>query len=76
MLISTLQLVLEMKNIEFPESSVIPDELLSFRRVGKRLEAASGKHDDTVLSLSFALSVAEKADKGWDLSAIPKAKNE
>jgi phage terminase large subunit-like protein len=75
-LISTLQLVLEAKNIEFPESSAIPDELLSFRRVGKRLEAASGKHDDTVLALSFALSIAEKADKGWDLSAIPKAKYE
>lgn len=35
-----------------------------------------GKHDATVLALSFALSIAEKADKTWDLGAIQKSKHE
>lgn len=33
------------------------EEMLSYRRVGAKLEAASGKHDDTIMSVSFALTV-------------------
>lgn len=73
-LVSTLQLVLEKRNLEFPECA-ISDELLSFRRQGKKLEAACGQNDDTVLALCFALAVAEKAEKGWDLSDIPRFKH-
>ena len=75
-LIATLQLVLEKRILEFPEGCALADELLSFRRQGKKLEATVGKNDDTVLALCFALAVAEKAEKGWNLSDIPRFKHE
>lgn len=69
-MISSLQLALESQKIEFPNNSVITEELLNFRRTGKKLEAAHGKHDDTVMSLSFALSVSpfNKPTNEWTLS--------
>lgn len=69
-MISTLQLALESEKLEFPNNSPITEELLNFRRTGKKLEAAHGKHDDTVMSLSFALSVSpfNKKSSGWSLS--------
>jgi len=57
-LISNLQLALEKQELTFPADSPITEELLTFIRKGKKLEAAAGKHDDTVLALSFALSVS------------------
>lgn len=57
-MISTLQLALEKQNLSYPAKSPIVDELLSFRRDGAKLQAASGKFDDIVMSLSFALAVS------------------
>jgi len=56
-MISTLQLALEKQAISFPKNTPIIDELLTFRRKGNKLEASSGKHDDCVMALAFALSV-------------------
>lgn len=71
-MISALQLALE-KNILIHPNSVITTELLSFRRSGNKLEASSGHNDDTVMSLCFSLTVAEKGKaKKWDLTAIPR----
>jgi hypothetical protein len=57
-LISNLQLALEKQVLKFPADSPITEELLTFIRKGKKLEAAAGRHDDAVLALSFALSVS------------------
>jgi hypothetical protein len=54
--IERLHLALEKQMVRLPKSSPIVNELLSFRRVGKRLEAAPNAHDDCVMSLALALS--------------------
>ncbi|WP_169222728.1 Terminase-like family protein [Brasilonema sp. UFV-L1] len=69
-LVSTLQLALEKKTLTYPQNSPIVEELLSFRRQGKKLEAATGKHDDTVLALCFALSVINRNKPFIDVSKI------
>jgi hypothetical protein len=53
-----INLLLETGKILLPKISPVIEELLSFKRKGKRLEAMAGKHDDTVLALSFALEVS------------------
>ena len=55
-MIATLQLI-EKQLFKYPENSQLTEELLSFKRVGKNLEAANGKHDDVILSACFALAV-------------------
>jgi hypothetical protein len=50
-----INLLLEKGKLLLPKSNPIIEELLSFKRKGKKLEAMSGKHDDTVLALMFAL---------------------
>lgn len=72
MMISALLLALEKGILSFPQDSPITEELLNFRRSGKKLEAASGKHDDCVMSLCFALMAAEKDNNIWDLSNVPR----
>jgi phage terminase large subunit-like protein len=57
-MISGLQLALESQKIKFPSNSFLTEELLNFRRIGKKLEAANGKHDDVVMSTAFALAVS------------------
>jgi phage terminase large subunit-like protein len=54
--IERLHLALEKQMVRLPKSSPIVSELLSFRRVGKKLEAAPNDHDDCVMSLALALS--------------------
>lgn len=71
-LISTVQLKIEQSRIEFPDG-ILTDELLNFRRQGKKLEAANGKHDDTVMALAFALCVGERHQGGWNLDDLPRA---
>lgn len=68
-MISSLQLALESEKLEFPNNSPITEELLNFRRIGKKLEAVHGKYDDCVMSLSFALSVSpfNKERSIWDI---------
>lgn len=48
----------EMGVLEYPPNCKLIDEMLVFRRAGKQLGAISGKHDDTVMGLAFALSVS------------------
>lgn len=54
-MISNLILALEKSVLIYPDNCVLVDEMLSFRRQGKKLEASAGKHDDTIMSLAFAL---------------------
>lgn len=58
-MISNLVLALEKGMLIYPAKSPLIDEMLSFRRQGMKLEAASGKHDDIVLAVSFALAVTD-----------------
>lgn len=71
-LISALQLKLEKGLLDYPENSPIVEELLNFRRQGKKLEAANGRHDDTVMAIAFAVSVADRYESSWNLTDIPK----
>jgi phage terminase large subunit-like protein len=57
-MISTLVLALEKQALNYPTNCPLIDEMLSFRRDGKKLEAAPGKHDDTVMGTAFALKVS------------------
>lgn len=57
-MVSALILGLEKRKFIYPENSVLVDEMLSYRRIGAKFEAASGKHDDTIMSVSFALTVS------------------
>jgi phage terminase large subunit-like protein len=70
-MITSLLLVLEKEILSYPVNSPLVDELLSFRRKGKKLEASSGKHDDAIMALCFALSVAQKDNANWNLRNIP-----
>jgi phage terminase large subunit-like protein len=70
-MITTLVLALEKEILSYPANCCLVDELLSFRRKGKKLEASSGKHDDTLMALCFALAVAEKHDDKWNLNNLP-----
>jgi hypothetical protein len=54
--IERLHLALEKQMVRLPKSSPIVTELLSFRRVGKRLEAAPNTHDDCVMALALCLA--------------------
>ncbi|MBD2303618.1 Terminase-like family protein [Nostoc sp. FACHB-190] len=72
MMVSGLQLALEKNVLFYPSKSSIKDELLSFRRVGNKLEASSGQHDDTVMALCFALLIADKNDNTWSLKDVPR----
>lgn len=71
-MVSSLQLALEKNILFYPAKSVIKDELLSFRRIGNKLEASSGQHDDTVMGLCFAITVAEKNNSMWSLKDVPR----
>lgn len=55
-MIDRLILALEKSIIEYPNNCAVIEEMLVFRRQGKKLSAASGKHDDTVMSLALTLA--------------------
>ena len=57
-MVGALILSLEKKKFSYPETSLLVEEMLSYRRIGAKFEAASGKHDDTIMSVSFALTVS------------------
>lgn len=59
-LLSRVKLALEREVLQFNSGSAVVDELLSFRSNGKKLEAAQGKHDDTVMALGFAIAGLEE----------------
>lgn len=62
-MIANLQLALEKQQLIFPQNCPLVDELLSFRRSGKRLEAVAGKHDDCVMSTAFGVTVSPLFNK-------------
>lgn len=57
-MISNMVLALEKEQIIYPHNSPLIDEMLSFRKEGKKLEAAPGKHDDVVMGCAFAISIS------------------
>jgi phage FluMu gp28-like protein len=61
---------LEKKIISFPPGA-ISDELKTFSRKEGKLEAASGQHDDCVMSLCFALAVSPFATGDNSVIEIP-----
>jgi Terminase RNaseH-like domain len=58
-MIERLSLALEKGVLMLPKTSPIVNEMLSFRRVGKKLEASPGNHDDTVMALAVCLSATD-----------------
>ena len=58
-MLDRLKLMMESQRFIYPQNNPIVDELLNFKRNDKKLEAASGKHDDVIMSVAFALTVAE-----------------
>jgi hypothetical protein len=57
-MISNMVLALEKEQLIYPPNSPLIDEMLSFRREGKKLEAAPGKHDDVVMGVAFAITIS------------------
>ncbi len=57
-MIAGVILALEKEILNYPAKCPVVEELLSFRRQGKKLEASPGKHDDTIMGLAFALQVS------------------
>ncbi|NEQ78222.1 MAG: Terminase-like family protein [Okeania sp. SIO2C9] len=57
-MISDMVLALERGQLGYSPQSPLIGEMLSFRRQGKKLEAAPGKHDDVVMATAFAISVS------------------
>ncbi len=55
-MIERLSLALEKGVLLLPKASIITQEMLSFRRIGKKLEASPGNHDDTVMALAVCVS--------------------
>jgi hypothetical protein len=53
-LISRVKLGLERGEIEIPPGSILEQELLSFRQVGKQMQVAQGGHDDVLIALCLA----------------------
>lgn len=57
-MVSNVQLTLEKGQLIYPSNSPIVEELLSFRRQGRKLEAATGKHDDVLMGCAFAVAIS------------------
>ena len=55
-LINRLILALERNLLVLPDDKNLIQEFLSFRKVGNKLEASDGKHDDIIMSLAFAVN--------------------
>lgn len=62
-MIDRIKLALEREVIKISNNHPLIDEMLTFRKIGKKLEASSGKHDDTVMALAFALQVSPITQK-------------
>ncbi len=65
--IDRILLNLEQKRLKFPSSSPLKEELLVFRRDGRKMSAPPGKHDDCVMALAMALTVAAANEAGYSL---------
>lgn len=56
-MIESIILAMDKGIISYPKKCPIIEEMLCYRRQGKKLGAQQGKHDDCVMSLAFALNV-------------------
>ena len=72
LLVDRVVLALERELVKFEKSSPLREELLIFRRDGKKLSAPAGKHDDCVMALAMALAVCPVADNA-DPNLLKKA---
>lgn len=54
-LIQQLLSLLEGGRLKLPDTKLVSDEFLSFRRKGEKMEATSGKHDDIIMAIAFAV---------------------
>lgn len=72
-MIDRLLLVLEKGILKYLSNSPLIEELLVFRRVGAKLEASSGKHDDVIMSVCFALAVTpfKENQKKFSFTSLP-----
>jgi hypothetical protein len=57
MMINRILLALEKELLILPKDKIVIEEFLSFRQSDGKLQAISGKHDDIIMSLAFALTV-------------------
>jgi phage terminase large subunit-like protein len=69
LMISTVVLALEKGVLNYPSNSPLIEEMLNFRRQGIKLESAPGKHDDSIMALSFSLAVTNfnKGKSIWNI---------
>jgi Terminase RNaseH-like domain len=67
-MLDRLKFLLESGKFIYPESSPLTDEMLNFRRNGKKLEAARSKHDDCIMASAFALAVGESYENPWRIN--------
>ena len=58
-MINKLIMALEKGLLVYPNDNKIIEEFLSFRKNNEKLEAISGKHDDIIMALSFAIMVSD-----------------
>jgi phage terminase large subunit-like protein len=58
-MLDRLKLMMESERFYYAQNSLIIDELLNFRRTeNNKLQASSGKHDDVIMAVSFAITSA------------------
>ncbi|KAB8316173.1 hypothetical protein SD81_028275 [Tolypothrix campylonemoides VB511288] len=69
-MLDRVKLLLEKGELTYPIDSPLVDELLSFKRKGKKLESPSGKHDDLLMAVAFAVAVAPQKESWFDLSKL------
>ncbi|NJO98176.1 MAG: hypothetical protein HC764_21090 [Pleurocapsa sp. CRU_1_2] len=62
-MISRLIMILESGFLLLPNDDAFIQELLAFRRDGKKMQAIQGKHDDIVMSLAFAVQTSPYTGK-------------
>ncbi len=70
-MIERLKLALEQEKFIFPNKCPIRDEFLTFRRLGKKMQAASGKHDDSVMGGAIGLVAIVECESTNVFGSIP-----
>lgn len=75
-MIERLKLSLEQEKFLFPNKCPIRDELLTFRRQGKKMQAANGKHDDCVMGGGIGLAAIAECESSNLFGNIPIFKHE
>jgi phage terminase large subunit-like protein len=69
--IERLILALDKQLLQFQKNNPVVNELLAFAHQGQKMGAPSGKHDDCIMSLAFALSVSPFKPGARSLIAAP-----